>query len=778
MALRVSSPVLVGRGAELGILLGALDEVASGSVRTVLVDGEAGIGKTRLVHELQAAARESGAIVLRGGCVRLGRDDGLPFAPVVEALRGLVRERGAADVRGLLDASTIELASLLPELARSELAASEPFEFRPDWAQTRLFEAVLVLLTRLATEGTAVVVVEDLHWADRSTRDLLTFLARNLRHDRILLVATYRSDELHRRHPLRGWASEMDRLGVIRVRLEPLEREAVREQIEAIIGQRPPAELVDAVETRSSGNPFFVEELLAAPRTDELPDSLRELLLARVATLPDEAQRLLGVAAVAGPAVDHDVLLAVAGIGDEEASPLLREASAHHLIVPSSAGERSVYTFRHALLQEAIYDDLLPRDRRRLHADYARVLQDQPEPAGAARASHLAAIAHHAEAAHDLPRAVDAWLRAARAAFRVHAAPEATHAFARCLELWDAVPGDLQPADCDLIDVLYEASLAMNGTGDLEKAREIAARAVELEGEADRGRAALLLERLGRTEWLDGDLVRATDTLQRAVGLLDDDVKPAIAARVVGGLAGLLMLRGQYSRAIELARRALDLARAAGARDAEAHALNTLGAALADSGDCSGGVAIARDALALARALDRAYEIHRAYSNLSTALEVCGKADEAAEVALEGVEWARRHGMWRLQGAFLEGNAASALFHAGRWADASSLLATEEQPAVEGVALLNQAVTAGPLAVHTGRLDDARRLLTRARKRIGRLRDMQFTGPISVALAELELADGSPESAIELVEESLELMSDTEDVRYRAELMELAVQAC
>jgi DNA-binding CsgD family transcriptional regulator/tetratricopeptide (TPR) repeat protein len=775
MTVRVSSPVLVGRGEELAVLLGALHEAAVGRVRVILVEGEAGIGKTRLVREFEEDARASGAVVLHGGCVQLGRDDGLPFAPVTEALRGLLRERGIADLRGILDAATAQLAALVPELGRG--SDHNALDLRPDWSQALLFEAVLVLLTRLGEEGPAVLVAEDLHWADRSTRDLIAFLALNLREERILLVGTYRSDELHRRHPLRAWAGEMDRLGVVRVGLERLGAEAVREQIEAIVGARPSAQVIEEIVARSGGNPFFVEELLAASGGVRLPASLRELLLARVAALPGTAQDLLGVAAVGGPVVDHDVLLAVAGIGDEDASGSLRAASMAHLIVPGTAGERSTYTFRHALLREAIYDDLLPRDRRRLHAEYARVLDALPEPTGASRASHLAEVAHHAEAAHDLPRALDGWLAAARAAYAVHAAAEATNAFSRCLDLWEAVPEEQRPSGVDLVDVLYEASFALNGTGDLGKARQMAARAVELEAGRDPQRSALLLERLGRTEWLDGDLVRATKTLERAVELVAPSPPSVATARVVGGLAAVLMLRGRASRAVTEARRAVKLARAVGSREAEAFALNTLGASLADLGRCADAVDSARRGLEIAFEINNALEIHRGYANLSTALDLCDRADEAIDVAREGVAWARGRGMWRLQGAFLGGNAAHILFHRGRWPEAEAYLRTDDDPPIEGVAVLNQALTAGPLALRTGRLGDARRILSRAWDGIDRLHDVQFTGPIAVGLAELTLAEGRPGDVAPLVDEALELMADAEDERYRAELMAVAVRA-
>jgi ATP/maltotriose-dependent transcriptional regulator MalT len=776
MALRVSSPILVGRAAELEALLAALDRAAGGRPTTVLVSGEAGIGKTRLVHELSEHARASGAIVLRGVSVRLGSEDGLPFAPVVEALRGVLRSRGPAAIRGLLDASTAELATLLPELGDTtgELA---PEEQRPDWAMTRLFESLLVLLRRLGEDGPAVFVVEDLHWADRSTRDLFAFLVRAMTDERVLLVGTYRSDELHRRHPLLAWIGELDRAGVERIGLGALDPDSVRAQVEAIVGERPDAATLEAISVRSGGNPFFAEELIAAGAVGRaIPSSLRDLLLARVWSLSPEAQELLGVASVAGLRVDHDVLCDVIGRDEASLSAVLRETVAQHLLVPSADGAESLYAFRHALQQEAVYDDLLPRDRRRLHARFAEVLLTRPVSPGAAGASQLAAIAHHAEAAHDLPLALAAWFRAARAALAAHAVGESTLAYARCLELWDAVPADDRPPDLELTDVLYQASFSLAGIGEVHRARAMVERAVELVDPDQTERLARLLVRLGRTEWLSGDLVAATHAVERAMALVEDAPTSVVSTRVLAAMSGLLMLRGQTRRAVELGRRALRQAEELDEPRAITFALNTLGAALADSGRCEEGIATGRRGLALALELDRADEMHRAYANLATALQLCGRLDEAERVALEGGQWARRRGMWRLQGAFLDGTAADVLVERGRWDEARALLQFDERE-LQGVARLHVAMTAGQLAVRTGRHDEAHRRLDEQRPALARIRDTQFTGPIYRGLAELAIAEGRLADVQVLVDEALELMSETDGIRHRAALLALAVQA-
>src|SRR6516225_295270 len=205
---RVSSPALVGRSGELSALNSALAEAGRGSPSTVIVGGEAGVGKSRLVSEFAGRSRGAGARVLAGGCLELGAD-GLPFAPFTTVLRGLVRDLGATAVAELLPGgATRELARLLPEFgepARADDAGE---------ARARLFEQMLVLLERLAEAGPVILLIEDLHWADRSTTDLLAFLIRNQPSlDGVLIVVTYRSDELGRTHPLRALLAELGRIG-------------------------------------------------------------------------------------------------------------------------------------------------------------------------------------------------------------------------------------------------------------------------------------------------------------------------------------------------------------------------------------------------------------------------------------------------------------------------------------------------------------------------------------------------------------------------------------
>jgi predicted ATPase len=321
-----SSPTFVGRVEELRLLEAAKGRAANGEPAVVLVGGEAGVGKTRLVAELTARCGTDGTRVLAGGCVPVG-DGALPYAPIVEALRALVGEVGAGALRELVGPSWAELARLLPAMGDPEAGPAG------QGAQPRLFELLLGLLGRLGEQAPLVLVVEDLHWADRSTRDLLAFLVRNLRRERVLVVVTYRSDEPGQQR-LGPYLAELDRnSSVERIELSRLDQVETTAQLVGILGAAPAADLVEAVFGRSGGNPFFTEELLAVVRAGlgELPTTLRDLLRGRVQTLPDQARQVLAVVAVAGRRVPHPLLAAVAGLDDRLLVEALRAAVAHQL---------------------------------------------------------------------------------------------------------------------------------------------------------------------------------------------------------------------------------------------------------------------------------------------------------------------------------------------------------------------------------------------------------------------------------------------------------------
>ncbi len=340
---RVWSPVLVGRSDQLSALDTALAEAGRGRPSAVMVGGEAGVGKSRLVSEFAERSRGADARVLMGGCLELGAE-GLPFAPFTFVLRGLVRDLGVAGVTELLPGgASRELARLLPEFG-------EPAG--PDdagEARARLFEQMLLLLEHLAEADPVVLVIEDMHWADRSTRDLLAFLIRNQPTlDGVLIMVTYRSDDLHRTHPLRPLLAELDRIGwVTRMDLGRLTRQDTAQLVADIIGHEPGDDLLTAVYHRTEGNPLFVEALLGDGELGSgLPESLHDLLVAGVRRLPEETQEVIRVASAGGERTSHGLLAAVTGLDGAALARALRPAVAANVLLTDPDG----YVFRHALL--------------------------------------------------------------------------------------------------------------------------------------------------------------------------------------------------------------------------------------------------------------------------------------------------------------------------------------------------------------------------------------------------------------------------------------------
>ncbi|HEX5193815.1 MAG TPA: AAA family ATPase, partial [Solirubrobacteraceae bacterium] len=447
MGTSLVSPVLVGREVELATLREGLARAESGQLVTALVGGEAGVGKSRLVQELLTHARERELRVLTGGCVELG-GGGIPFAPIVEMLRTLTRELPPPELEAVLGGARAELGRLVPEL---EPERPDGDAERGERDPSRMLELVLGVIGRAASSAVLVLVFEDVQWADPATLDLLALLVR-AQQGRLLLVATVRSDELHRAHPFRRMAAHWEQQRLVqRLELDRLAPADVAAQIEAILGERPSGELVEFVAERSEGIPLFVEELLGAVRDgrvdpDYLPPSLRDVMLARVDILSEDAQQVLRVISAAAAWVPDGLLAAVAGLPDDRLHPALREAVDRQLLVVEPSGRG--YGFRHTLARAAIHDDLLPGERAQLHRTFAEAIERDDQLAGTALdASSM--LAHHWLAAHDLSRALPAAVRAGRAADAASAPAAAQRQFELALELWAQVPDARQRAGID-----------------------------------------------------------------------------------------------------------------------------------------------------------------------------------------------------------------------------------------------------------------------------------------------------------------------------------------
>ena len=739
---RVASPAFVGRIEELQALEAARKRAADGEPAVVLVGGEAGVGKTRLLAELAAGCAVDGTRVLSGGCVPVG-GSALPYASIVEVLRVLASDLGTDAVRELAGPSWPELARLLPVLG-------EPLPSGPPGqsAQARLFEVLLGLLGRLSEQAPLVLAVEDVHWSDQSTRDLLVFLVRNLRHERILLVVSYRSDEPQTAW-LRPWLAELDRGPVQRLDLPRLDRAETMVQLVAILGAAAPIDLVDAVFARSEGNPFFTEELLAAVQagSDALPATIRDLLRSRLEALPGDARQALAVVAVAGRRVSHRLLAAVAGLEDQPLVEALRAAVAQELLVtyPGQDG----YELRHALLREVLEADLLPGERIRLHAGYAMALAERPQLAGAV--SGLAAeLAAHWDAAGEPANELPARAEAGLAAERARGFPEAYDHYTRALELWERVPEPGRPAGLDRVDVLAHGAEAAACSGAVQRAVELLEDALDrVDQAAEPVRTAVVLGRLGAHRWTVRDEAAALAAYQQAERLLAGAPPSAERARVLAAHAHALGLAGRDEEGVPRCEEAIAVARAVGAQAEEARALDVLGACLNHHRDPDRSIALHLEARRIAEQAEDAETVMSTHLNLGHALKAAGRDHEALDDARQGYQRARQLGLERAMGSYVAANLARGLLTSGRWMECeqvtAELLAVDTWAASELHAAMGQLlVRQGDFAAGREQLDLSLRLSPSSQRAEGWF-----------GLAELGLWEGREEEVERAIAEGL-----------------------
>jgi DNA-binding CsgD family transcriptional regulator len=772
MAYQVTTGRFVGRTQELARLGELLARAAAGQPLLALLGGEAGVGKTRLAEQLASVARGQGVQVLGGGCVPLG-EEGVPFAPVTEALRGLADQLDPAELQAVAGPAGGELGRLLPELAWGGDAAGGGVAGAGQAGQGRLFELLLGLVQRLAARAPLLLIVEDLHWADRSTRDLLAYLAIYLRSGRVLLVGTFRSDELDRLHPLRQLLGELGRnRRVQRLELPPFSRAELAQQVAGLLGADPPARLVDDLYARSEGNPFFAEELLLAGGDPAaLPSSLREVLLVRVVRLGSGTQRLLRVAAAAGPGVTQPLLAAVADMDDQELLEGLHEAVDQQLLLPESGGEG--YVFRHALLAEAVYSELLAGERVRLHTALAGALEAGVE-AGEAPASRAARLAYHWAAAGDQPRALTASVQAAEAAEGVSAFAEAQLQLERALALWDQVPDAAERAGMDRVALLARCAEASGGAGDLDRAAELVRQALALVDVVRQPqRAGLLHEQLARGLHALRDPA-ALDEHQKAVRLVPPQPS-AERAWVLGSLAQHLLNVDRFAKAREVAEEAIAIAAQVGAVAEEATAHATLGDAIISLGEPDAGLAELAAAVRLATQTGDVIVVQRTLVSRSDGLNAAGRPEEAVVVALDGLRQARRLGLVNFNGSILACNATEALLALGRWEQAEQVSREGLETSPSGAAYNALPVDRAALELGLGDLDAAQARLQAVRRLLpGSIPQAQYAGPLFAGLAELALWRGDLDQAKQLVAEAVPLVAA--NPRYAAPIYALGLR--
>jgi DNA-binding CsgD family transcriptional regulator/tetratricopeptide (TPR) repeat protein len=634
MRARVTSSRFIGRLGELAALERASREGAEQRPVVVLLGGDSGVGKTRLVREFEQRLSDFEAedvLVLRGEAVEEA-DGELPYAPLIGALRPLVRGRNPV-LESLGRGTRSQLAALLPGIDEEPAVADR----NDPSAQLRLFEGLLELIDLLSEDRLLVLTLEDLHWADRSTRTFVDFLARGLRRERVMLLLSYRTDELHRRHPLRSLLAELERLDrVRRIELDPFDRVELAEALADILGEAPSEQLVKRLYARSEGNPLYTEELLAAGLDGRgaAPQSLRDAFMLRIERLSDDAQSAAR-AISAGRALDEVTISEVTGIEPDPLHQALREAVGEQVLV---AGENGRLSFRHALLREALYDNLLPGERSELHLALARALEERGEYEDDRGLELTSTVAHHYSVAGDQPAALRATVQAALAAREAHAYGDAAELAERALDLWPRVPDAAATIPLDHVELLCVAAGAHRTADDEPRAETLLKRALgELDAELDPRRFSELLDDLSRVQWRLNRASEAMETAQQALALLPPgELSPELAS-LLAWLARTRHLRGRYRDAFKEGKVALDAARAAGDRRAESEVLNTLGMSQIMLGDVDEGVWCLRQAIEIAREDDDFSRMEGAYSNLSEALSLAGRTPEGLATIKEGI---------------------------------------------------------------------------------------------------------------------------------------------
>ncbi|WP_079186131.1 AAA family ATPase [Streptomyces sp. CB01580] len=755
------SPVFVGRAAEFAALVDALTRAAGDGPRALLIGGEAGVGKTRLVEEFLGEAVRRGAVAAVGGCVGTGAD-GLPYAPFSTALRALRRalpDEMAAACAG----QEGELARLLPELGRAEHDATDGH------GTARLFELTAGLLERVCAQRVVVLVLEDLHWADASTRHLLAHLLCTMRAGRLVVIGTYRSDDLHRRHPLRPLLAELDRLRtgrlrtVQRIELARFDRCEVRRQLTGILAAAPEPGLVDEIHARSDGNAFFVEELArdlengdrSRPPGARLPGSLSDLLLVRVEALPEDARGIVRIVAGGGCAVEHRLLAAVARLtGDAPTEDRLvgavRAAVGAGLLLTTPEGDG--YRFRHSLVREAVDGDLLPAERSRLHRHYAQALE--ADPALVREGEHATRLAGHWYGAHDAAKALPAVLNAAAKARGRYAFAEQLRLLERAMELWDRAPGAVRDAlrplgrpenrparDLDSrttpirradrvarfgrddgddqtrrtphaarpdhVDLMAEAVVAARFGGERERALALAEKATRVLEDAgdDPLRAAWFWVRRSR---LAQDLGHGDGRreLARAQDLVRGLPPSSVHADVLMNVAGWGARHRPGPNALSAADRAVEYARLVGDERVALHAGLVRGRLTADAGGVDDGIAEMYAVREKAGELRLADVMSRAATALPATLESMGRSLEAVAAADDGIDTARALGIADME-ASVRCDRANSLFSLGHWDESRTTVAAAARAARSEEARAHVASCRTELALARGDLAEA-----------------------------------------------------------------------
>jgi DNA-binding CsgD family transcriptional regulator/tetratricopeptide (TPR) repeat protein len=762
---RVTSSDLVGRTAELTAAYTAIASIKEGHARIVLLAGEAGMGKTRFISELAGRAERGGLLTAIGDCVQLG-EASVAYAPLVAALRSLRQQLGVDTVDELLGSGVAAVGPLFGETSSAVTAVTQ------DVSRGALFEHLLSFLVRLGARQPTVLVFEDMHWADPSTRDLVAFLSRNLREAAVALLLSYRTDELHRRHPFRTVLVDLERDSrTERILLTGLSRPEIMSLLGRITDAPPTPDELDDLVSRTAGNPFYLEELVAASHgRGGLPPTVTDAILIRVGELSPATSTVLHQAAVLGQTIDDELLAEVTGTPVAQVADALREAVSRQLLVVDQLGCR----FRHALVREALYDDLLPGERERLHAAAARALQ-RPERPRIDEHVRWTWLAYHADATHDVPLAFVASVRAGIESERQHALADAAGHYDHALQLWDRVPDPQVAAGMPKAELLLRAAkVTQYSSHSLRDVALVESALAALSEDVRPEQRALFLERLGRVNWIHQRGAQAVAAYEQAVALLRDRPASTEQAFTLAALGQSLALRAHFREAETVLRRAIAVSQAVGAGATEGHALCSLSAALVMLGRVTEGLAEIERAHVLSRDHGTTDDVCRCYNNHVHSLNLSGRYEEAQQLAVDGIDYAALTGHLHHYGDAITGNRIMALYLAGRWQEAAAVKAAFELRVSEPDPHLETHWV--NVLFGQGRYDEAKRVLDRLRDATVDADDVQLGAVVLMRAGELAALTGRWEEARQLLARGLTIAAGTDDQYYSSRGYAVALQ--
>lgn len=728
-----------GRAGDLAKLCRALDDARQEPV-VVTVTGEAGIGKTTLLDAFAQAAKERGAAVLQGGSTIVAGEP-IQYAAISQALRGTHQDD------------------------RHDGEQDPP-------NRAEYFERILqTVAAQHPGDQTLVMILEDVHWADAGTLELVAFLSRNLPAGH-LIVLSYRDDQElldpGARFVLAGMTSDS------RLRQIELNRLDARETAALAQGLRgsalSPTEAT-ALFHRSSGNPFIATELVNAEIAGRVPTRLQDVLLVRTRELGDDAMAIVQTLALLGRPAPHSLLPQVLGLVGRPLAAAINECISRGVVVidqPSSG-----YRFRHNLTQDAVIQTMLPGVQEDLHFDLAQALASQPEVSS--NPSAAAEWASHLHASGRIPESARAAMRAAAVARPAFAYDEVWRQLRRIVDYWRGGATPQALGLDDLAGFLEDAGEAARWAGDSVTAAELEQES--LQRQTTPQARARVGERLGRSLWDLGRGDEARAAYDAAAALAYESGDLALIATITASQARLAMLGGEYAAAIEQARAAAELATKAGVESERGRALSTLGAALFLHGDLSSGLGPLRTAVAIAKEHGDLEDLRRATGNLAYGLMLSGRTQEAAEVAVEGMARARRYNLIASTGAALVTNAIVLLGLAGRLDEAERLYDDAIREGITNAQALLVHVAGAEVDLVRGRVMQARAKVDQALELQEAAASAQISADLLICDAAVCLAEGRHEKVQVLMDEALQVTDGTDEHRERLRACDIGLRA-